>query len=154
MISVISDNCPLNQSAYSKFGGPGNVVLPSDDEVFLIYDYVHIVKNVRNNWITEATQNLSFEQNGKHYIADWNDIRRQYCDDKSSSLHLTKLLHTAVEPKNALWSECFIGVFNEKTVAGLKAGLIDAIKRTNLFVKMISDWFIIMNVKYVATLRT
>ena len=67
----ICDNyCLLNQSAYNKLGGPGKVVLPSDDKIFLIYDYVHIVKNVRNNWITEATQKLAFEQDGKHYIAD------------------------------------------------------------------------------------
>ena len=57
---------------------------------FLIYKKVHIVKKVRK---------LAFKQGGKHYIADWNNIRRLYCDDKSSSLRFGKLTHTAVEPK-------------------------------------------------------
>ena len=49
-VSVICDNCPLNQRLYKEFDGPGLVKLPNDRlEVYLVYDYVHIFKNLRNN---------------------------------------------------------------------------------------------------------
>ena len=61
-ISFIADNCPLNQGVYKLLGGPGRVMLDGI-EVFLIYDFVHIFKNLRNNWLTEKLQ-LSFIENG------------------------------------------------------------------------------------------
>ena len=53
-ISIICDNCPTNQGVFGKLGGPGKVYLAKFDMyVFLVYDYVHIFKNIRNNWINE-----------------------------------------------------------------------------------------------------
>ena len=40
---------------------------------YLIYDYPHIFKNLRNNWITEAQKQLIFMVDGKEYLACWND---------------------------------------------------------------------------------
>ena len=42
--------------------------------LFLVYDYVHIYKNLRNNWITETCKELSFTKDGKEYIACWSDM--------------------------------------------------------------------------------
>ena len=50
----VCDNCPLNQGVYSLLGGPGKIDMPNGLPMFLIYDYIHIFKNLRNNWITEA----------------------------------------------------------------------------------------------------
>ena len=45
-VSFISDNCPLNQGAYSLLGGPGEVNLGVDGhKAFLAYDFDHIYKN-------------------------------------------------------------------------------------------------------------
>ena len=46
IISCICDDC----SVYAKLGGPGTVFINS--HAFLVYDYVHLLKNIRNNWIT------------------------------------------------------------------------------------------------------
>ena len=62
-ISFICDNCPLNQGVYKLLGGPGRVVLDGI-EVFLLYDFVHIMKNLRNNWMTDKLQELSFVEDG------------------------------------------------------------------------------------------
>ena len=111
-VSFICDNCPTNQGVYSQLGGLW---------VFLTYGLVHIFKNLRNNWITEATQRLSLMKNGIEYIACWNDIKKLYNEDRQTSLRLTKLTHTAVytKPLQCQSVPLVRQVFNEKTIAAL-----------------------------------
>ena len=35
------------------------------DNIFLLFDYVHLLKSIRNNWITEKTQELEFYVDGE-----------------------------------------------------------------------------------------
>ena len=78
-ISYICDNHATNQGFYRKLGGPGKVYLEVIGQyVFLVYDYVHIFKNIRNNWITVPNQQLSFVLNEKEYIVYWSDIKSLY----------------------------------------------------------------------------
>ena len=67
IVSLVCDNCPTNQGVYKKLCGPGKVHL--GNTVFSVYDYVHIFKNLRNNWISVASKKLSFENDGKELIA-------------------------------------------------------------------------------------
>ena len=47
IVSLVCDNCPTNQGVYKKLGGPGKVRLENIGiSIFLVYDYVHIFKNV------------------------------------------------------------------------------------------------------------
>jgi hypothetical protein len=99
-VSIICENCPLNQRLYKDLSGPGLVQLQNvGQHVYLVYDYVHIFKNIRNNWITETQQEMSFQLNGLNYTASWKDIRRLLEIDSKTSLRMTKLTHTAVFPK-------------------------------------------------------
>ena len=51
LISFICDNCPLNQGTYMHLGGLGRAYLPAlETHVYLVYDFVHIFKNLSNNW--------------------------------------------------------------------------------------------------------
>ena len=69
IILLICDNCPTNQGVYGKLGGPGKVHLEQLGVfIFLVLDYVHIFKNVRNNWITVGNQMLSFVKDGETYV--------------------------------------------------------------------------------------
>ena len=82
-LSIICDNCPTNQGVYAKLGGPGQVHLKNFDlSLFLVYDYVHIFKNIRNDWITEENQQLSFSVDSKNYIVRWSDIWELYEEDR------------------------------------------------------------------------
>ena len=100
IISLICDNCPTNQDVYGKQGGPGKVHLEQLGVfIFLVFDYVHIFKNVRNNWITVGNQMLSFVKDGKTYVTYWGDVRALYEEDRNTTLRLTKLIRTAVFPK-------------------------------------------------------
>ena len=53
-VSSVCDNCPLNQRIYKDLGVPGLVQVPIHTlQMYLVYDYVHIFINIRNEWITE-----------------------------------------------------------------------------------------------------
>lgn len=91
-LSFICDNCPLNQKTYKELGGPGKVDLqPIGISVFMLYDYVHIFKNIRNNWYTEPSKELTFLMDGKEYVASWQDIVTLYDADKAQPVRLTNL---------------------------------------------------------------
>ena len=149
-ISFICDNCPLNQGVYHLLGGPGRVVM-DNIEVFLMYDFVHIMKNLRNNWLTEKLQELSFMEDGTEYLARWKDIQALYEEDRNSSLRLTKLTHTSVFPKPLQRQSVPLvcQVFHEKTIAALKAlkNTINPQEGTIRFITLVTNWFKMMNVK-------
>ena len=56
IVSIICDGNRTNQSFFKKF----DRVSPwlTSDNIFLLYYYVHLIKSVRNNWITEKTGEL------------------------------------------------------------------------------------------------
>ena len=71
-VSIVCDNCPMNQALYEEFGGPGPIdLLPGTSDVFLVYDYVNTFQNRRNNWITEEHQELQYRDSGTDCIARW-----------------------------------------------------------------------------------
>ena len=59
-MAVITDNNRTNQAFFKLFNTPESKPWKTSDGIFLLYDYVHLLKSVRNNWITEKTQNLEF----------------------------------------------------------------------------------------------
>ena len=74
VIAIVCDGNRVNQAFFKKF----DTIFPwlTKDNLFLLFDYVHIFKNIRNNWITEATQELEFYLNDQKYTARWSDIRK------------------------------------------------------------------------------
>ena len=151
-VSVICDNCAVNQSVYRKLGGPGEIKLQQcDHSIYLVYDYVHVFKNLRNNWLTEKMQELAFVKDNVEYVARWSDIRKVHDEDKKTALRLTKLTHTSVFPKPLQRQSVPLvcQVFNDKTVAGLKflTDKLSCADGTVVFVSLVNDWFKMMNVK-------
>ena len=67
VIAIVCDGNRVNQAFFKKFV----TIFPwlTKDNLFLLFDYVHIFKNIRNNWITEATQELEFYLNDQKYTA-------------------------------------------------------------------------------------
>ena len=154
IISLISDNAPTNVKTFKLMGGPGKVTVELEGQVhmlFLVYDYVHLFKNIRNNWITEMTQQLNFTFNGKPYLACWSDVISLYEEDRKSPIRLTKLTNTSVYPKPLQRQSVPLvcQVFNDKTVAAFKVlkGTVDYSEGTVIFIELITNWFKMMNVK-------
>ena len=70
IISCVGDNCKTNVAVYGKLGSPGKAFINAiNSHIFLVLDYVHSFKNVRNNWITVADKKLSFIKEEKTYVA-------------------------------------------------------------------------------------
>ena len=102
---------------YKLLGGAGEVSLDSST-VFVGYDYDHVHKKVRNNWITEPNKELSFTMDGKEYTARWKDVVALYEEDQKSPFRLTKLSYSSVftKPLQCQNINLVCQVFNEKTV--------------------------------------
>ena len=88
---------------------------------------------------------------GKEYLACWDDIVKLYNTDKKDSIRLTKLTFTSVYPKPLQRQSVPLvcKVFNEKTVAGLRAcqSQLNVQEGTIKFTELITQWFTMMNVK-------
>ena len=53
VVAIICDDNRVNQRMFQKFETLPNKPWLRIDQTFLLFDYVHLLKNVRNNWITE-----------------------------------------------------------------------------------------------------
>ncbi len=53
LVAILCDNNKVNQRFYQLFNVVPDKPWLAVDGTFLLYDYVHIWKNVRNNWLTE-----------------------------------------------------------------------------------------------------
>ena len=131
-------------------GGPGEVSLDGST-VLVGYDFDHVHKNVRNNWITEPNKELSFTMDGKEYPARWKDVVALYEEDQISPFRLTKLSYSSVftKPLQRQNINLVCQVFNEKTVAAMrtlqpKLAINDG---TIKWIELISQSFRMMSVK-------
>ena len=151
-ISLICDNCPLNQKVYKLIGGPGKVKLePNGENVFVGYDYTHVHKNIRNNWITEPTIELTFKVDSVEYTAFWKDVIAVYEEDQKSTFRLTKLTYSSVYPKPLQRQNVALvcQVFNDKTVAAMISlqTKLHISEGTINWITLITQWFKMMSVK-------
>ena len=104
-ISLVSDGNRVNQAFYKMFKTvPGKPWLTVDG-MFLLFDFVHHLKSIRNNWLTEKTHELLFEEKEKLFVAKWEDLVQLYQLEKKESVNdggvrgLSKLTEMAIKPK-------------------------------------------------------
>ena len=69
VLAAIADGNRVNQKFFNRFtrvaGKPWLAYLPKMNKfLYLLYDYVHLLKCVRNNWLTEENGELEYEWNG------------------------------------------------------------------------------------------
>ena len=138
----------MNQSFFKKFDS----VEPwrTRENMFLLFDFVHLMKNIRNNWITEATQELKYEVDGETKTAKWADLKKLHHLESSRLVKLSKLTEVSVAPKPIERQKVstVLEVFHEKTIAALKEhdeienadGAVD-------FLELILEFWNIVNVK-------
>ena len=152
IISFICDNFPLNQQTYIQLGGPGRVYLQPDGlQVFLVYDFIHIFKNIRNNLFTEKLKELSFTVNNKEYVTSWNDVTKLYHENKQNPIRLTKLSYCSVLPKPPQRQSVPLvcQLFDDKTRTAFSAlqSRFNFQEGTPVFSHLITQWFKMINVK-------
>ena len=68
--AIICDGNRTNQACFKKFETIEGKPWMSAQGKYLLFDFVHLLKNLRNLWITEKSSQLVFEDNGKeHYFS-------------------------------------------------------------------------------------
>ena len=60
----------MNQSFFHKF----ELVSPWCTN--FLFDYIHLINSLRDNWITEKMQELKYLDNGSIRVAKWNDLKK------------------------------------------------------------------------------
>ena len=94
---------------------------------------------------------LAFTKDGKSHIARWKDKEALYIEDRKNSIRLTKITYTAVytKPLQRQSVPFFCQIFNDNTVSALSSlkDKLSISEGTIVFVKLMSDWFHMMNVK-------
>ena len=119
--AIISDANRTNQACFKRFKIVEGKPWLTDQGVYLLYDYVHLMKNIRNLWITKKSSQLRFEDEGKEYIADFQHLRMLFDSEQKSLLKMSNLDEVSVYPKpieRQRVGPC-LKVFSEKTQVAL-----------------------------------
>ena len=148
VIGSITDNHRINQQFCKLFGKqgdcPATATHPLDERRvwFLVYDTVHLLKCIRNNWLTERTLRLSLD---KENVASFSDVRDLYNAEKDSVLKTTTLTHAAVYPTRLQLQNVqhVLKVFDVKVVAALR---LRGCKETACFIETVLHWWNMVNI--------
>ena len=117
---------------------------------------MHISKNIRNNWMTEKTGELVYEDNGVLKTAKWDHLLQLYRAESSqdSILKLSRLNEKSVMPKHTekqSVSLC-LQVFCDETAKALLTHSATknetGIEETALFIQKVVKFWKIVNVKH------
>lgn len=165
IIFVVTDNNSINRKMMSLFNSPPslNIVYPhpadSSRPLFYIFDSVHVLKSIRNNWLNQKNEELNFFypdiENLSHcHTASFLTLRKLY------NLECKKLLKfgyglsiKALWPSNLVRQNVrlVLQVFNEYIVEALmelgSKHNLNHFESTANFIKIICTWWKIVNVK-------
>ena len=145
VISIISDNNRVNQACFKCF----DQVKPwlTKEGIYLLFDFVHILKSIRNNWITERTQELEFPDGDITQAARWSDLIKLFKAEEGKLVKPSKLTDISVFPKpveRQKVTTC-LKIFSEETVAAFKTNkdIKDADGTISFIEKIINFWKIV-----------
>ena len=158
VFGVVTDNLSVNQKTFKDFqtSYTSQSICSVDHPIsntqfssfYTLYDTTHLLKNIRNNWITEKTKTLEFihPYTNKKLIAKWSDIVEIHRKQESNIVKTHTLDYATLYPNNFEKQKVQLvaNVFNEKIVACLKMnGKYD----TATFVELVTRMWKILNIK-------
>ena len=111
----------------------------------MLFDTVHLLKCLRNNWITEKCKKLSFDG---ETVGSFADVQELYEAEKNSILKATCLTSSSVYPTRLQLQNVghVLKVFDDRVVAGLK--LQNKMETAN-FIQQVITWWKMVNVSSV-----
>ena len=158
VFGLVNDNNRVNQAFFGYFektnlSAPWIVKSPVDPsrQLYLIYDPVHLLKNIRNSWITESTKTLAFQHEGSTKLAHWSDLVQLHEHEQNTILKLSALTQNAVMPNNLQKQKVSLAlqVFSEKTSAALKTSSksTESWRDTSIFIDYVIRLWKVFNSK-------
>ena len=151
--AIICDGNRTNQAFFKKYQVSPDHPWVKEDGVYLLFDFVHLIKNIRNLWLTEKMGELSFDDNGTLRTAKWEVLRSLHEIESQSLVKMSTLNKVSVSPRpieRQRVSTC-LQVFSERTVEALQhhpdLEKTQEVQDTAIFIKKILMWWKIVNVK-------
>lgn len=166
VVSVISDNNRINRKMFSLLAEGSDMKLfiynpvDPDKKIFLLFDSVHLLKSVRNNWLNLKNRTQSFtypawsDESTKK--ASFSDLKHLYKIEKKSLLkEAPRLSWKALYPHSLERQKVSLAlqVFHETNIAALKIMGpsrcdFESWEGTADFLKIICRWWDIVNVHH------
>ncbi|XP_049796730.1 uncharacterized protein LOC126213147 [Schistocerca nitens] len=158
VVVIISDNNRINRNMFSllvKNSSSPYSFLSCGSPVFVMFDTVHLLKSIRNNWLNQRDSDRTFKfphfdsTSNDLLMAKFSDIENLYKKELDQLLKLApRLTHKSVYPSSLERRNVSLvcNIFNETTLTGLKAEYGE-ISGTVHFVEIILRWWNIINVK-------
>ena len=146
VVGSITDNHKVNQSYCNQFvrNQSFEAIHPLDQTRvwFLLFDSVHLLKCIRNNWISEKSKTLTFDD--KTY-GKFSDVQELYESEKDSFLKTTTLNYSSVYPSRLQLQNVkhVMNVFSDKVVSSLR---MQGKHETAEFMNQVLTWWKVMNV--------
>ena len=162
VLGILLDNNRVNQSFIKAF--PTDADKPwamtdkeTGEKTFILNDYVHVYKCVRNNWYTEITKEIEYYcfEDSVYKIAKWEHLKKLYDLDKGLNVNIGHPLDVvAISPKpiERQSVNTMLKIFNDKTVSALlnHPGLAHEsteVKATANFIQLFTDVWTVCNVR-------
>ncbi|KAJ3644415.1 hypothetical protein Zmor_022148 [Zophobas morio] len=155
VILIITDNNRLNQNFFKNLVSGDTFCNPlhSNMPIFLTYDFVHLFKNIYNNWLNRKDNLKTFTypdfNNFEHvkqarleHIRIFYNQEKELMVKKAFKLNRKTLYPNNFERQNVKLSD---NVFHDTTIAALKT--IPAYHETADFLQIIRNWWDIVNTK-------
>ena len=145
-VGILCDNNRVNQSFFKKF----NLISPwrTTENIFLLYDYVHLIKSIRNNWLTEKVHKLKYSDCGLEKTTKWVDLKKLVELENNSIVKLSKLNEVSICPKPIERQNVALclKIFCVETLTALKVnpemqdsgGTVDFIEKIVVFFKILT----------------
>lgn len=153
--AIITDGHKVNQKFFDSLKeSEAEPWKMKESNTFLLYDYVHVAKSVRNNWLTEKTKQLEYYFDGERRVAKWSDLVDLYNIEGASLLKLSKLNFVSVFPKpiERQSVKTCLRIFCDETVSALATHpKIDheAVSGTRIFIQIFLDLWKIFDVRVI-----
>ena len=160
VLTLVSDNNRVNRHMFEKLcGGSLTSFIRNpcnhNDCIFLLFDTVHLLKCIRNNWLNKKNPAQTFvfpspENPNVVKHASLSSLKTIHSSERTSHVKLApglsekSLYPTNLERQNVHYA---LQVFDEKSIAALKefSGLDSS--GTVIFLQQVISWWNIVNVK-------
>ena len=153
VLAIVADGHRTNQRCFDILSKDSpKPWFYKNTNTFLLYDFVHIMKCIRNNWLTEPTQELLYTFQGVTQVAKWSDLKLLLKAEENSLIKQSKLNSVAVFPKpiERQKVETCLRIFSDETISALENHPnIDSssMQGTINFLKIINKFWKIANVR-------
>lgn len=165
VISIISDNNRINRNMMSILsGGTLSIKIKNPKyehlNIYLLFDPVHILKSIRNNWLNQKDGDKTFiypyfpnqedSDTSSNKLACFSHLRNLYRNESHLLLKSAhKLNFKSVYPTNLERQKVVLAqnIFDQSTIVALSNSEIVNVNETVSFLHIISKWWTIVNVK-------